>query len=278
MKFSQYAGIAIIPTFARIVLGVCFISVGWCQISESVAISSQKAERLRELGVEVKAVVSNEPVSLLDNWGQPIVFASYVQDPAKTQETPPVLKQQAPPPTEQEEASPDQDPGEDVEQDQQADEEQVETPPADIPEIEAPDPSITTTYSVKRFHIITLALAKKPALAPYASRIAFGAALTQLVGGTLLFMGLFSRLCALALLGVTCTAFYFHSLGYVMTTVNPLNLAKISDLDEFDRMARYLAFSVLSLGVLLTGPGPLSLDRLLFRREPDEEQDPLNLD
>ena len=116
---------------------------------------------------------------------------------------------------------------------------------------------------------------------PYVALIRIGAVLGMsffAAAGILLLIGLFSRLSALALFAVTCSAFYFHSLGHITSTVNPLNLATNSDLDQFNRMARYLAFSVLTLGVLLTGPGPLSLDRLLFRREPEEEADPLNLD
>jgi uncharacterized membrane protein YphA (DoxX/SURF4 family) len=91
------------------------------------------------------------------------------------------------------------------------------------------------------------------------------AAMTELVAGALLAIGLFSRLWGLALAVVMGVAFYLtswpalvavnYSLFALAADPNPLALAGLS---------LQSALFVLAFGIFLTGPGPVSLDRLLF--------------
>jgi uncharacterized membrane protein YphA (DoxX/SURF4 family) len=104
----------------------------------------------------------------------------------------------------------------------------------------------------------------------YSRLIAPAVALTEMIGGGLLLIGLFSRLWAFALVVAMSAAIYFVTLPFIAAIGNPLSLALEDNMDHFNRMARHMGFLVLALLVMLAGPGPVSLDRLLFRREPVE--------
>lgn len=267
MTFSQFAGTAIVPTFARLVLGVAFISLGWCRLTEWVEYPPGSIEQLQQLGVEIRTEPRNGETGAedgtamhLDHRGPRIVTASFIQDAGSQDQPPP----------ESESESETGDAGQDQGDTQPP---ATEEPPAEEQATEpAPQPAgeLDVIYRAQRMHAITLALDARGI--SYAKVIAMCVALTEMVGGLLLLIGLFSRLWAFALMCAMGMAFYFHTMGFMVDVGNPLNYAKMDNLDQFNHLTRHLSFFVLAMLVMLAGPGPLSLDRLLFRREPAEPE------
>jgi uncharacterized membrane protein YphA (DoxX/SURF4 family) len=95
---------------------------------------------------------------------------------------------------------------------------------------------------------------------PYPVPMAWAAAVTELLGAICLLVGLFTRLWGLALAGVMAVAFYLTSLEAVQATwVFGMNL------EQYTRFALQLALFALAFGLVLTGAGSLSLDRMMAR-------------
>jgi len=84
------------------------------------------------------------------------------------------------------------------------------------------------------------------------------AASTELVGGTLLLLGLFSRFAALALIGVMCVAYG--------TAEKEALMAIFSNPDKFLGADPFL-FLYASVLVFAFGPGKLSVDALIGREK-----------
>ena len=229
MSFSTFAGTAIVPTLSRIVLCAAFLPAGWNKVMDETTFSGDDAQRLIQLGV-----IDAEPQAHI-GLNRSIVPASF-QD---------------------EEAGDDQAPDESPEPQEQ---------PA-VPADEADTtPSEPATYTAKPLHVITLMLDKAGWPAPvWMARLA---AFTELVGGGLLFVGLFSRFWGLGLAIAMGVAFY-------LTSWNLLLDSHLFDLKvpDFNQMFTQTGLFVLAFGVFLTGAGPISLDRALFRKTVDENDD-----
>lgn len=128
------------------------------------------------------------------------------------------------------------------------------------------------SVQAKRLHTVTLAVHK--AGFSYPIVLAWIATFTELIGGALLLVGLFSRVWGLGLAIAMGVAFYLTSYA----TLLKLGLfALAADIESgyagFHSMYTQLALGVLALGIFLTGPGPVSLDRLLFRSNHHKDSD-----
>lgn len=106
---------------------------------------------------------------------------------------------------------------------------------------------------------------------PYPVAQAWLAAITELVGGGLLLVGFFSRIWAVGLSTAMGFAFALTSLP-ILKTVGPFDL----DVATFTKAAAQLALFTLSIGIVLTGPGGISIDHAVFSGEarPAREEDP----
>ena len=107
---------------------------------------------------------------------------------------------------------------------------------------------------------------------PYPVVQAWLVAITELVGGGLLLIGFFSRIWAVGLSVAMGFAFALTTLP-VLETVGPMDL----DTPAFTKAAAELALFTLSIGIVLTGPGALSIDQAVFgggARPGSEEADP----
>lgn len=82
----------------------------------------------------------------------------------------------------------------------------------------------------------------------------------EFLGGGLILIGLFSRLCALGLAAVMAGAIYTTSLAALQA--HPYIFGMPAEAKEMFTVQ--IALFVLAFGVLLTGPGGLSLDHALF--------------
>ncbi len=229
MSFSTFAGTAIVPTLSRIVLCAAFLPAGWNKVMDETTFSGDDAQRLIQLGV-----IDAEPQAHI-GLNRSIVPASFQDEAAGDDQAP----DESPEPQEQPAVTADE----------------AETTP-DEP----------GTYTAKPLHVITLMLDKAGWPAPvWMARLA---AFTELVGGGLLFVGLFSRFWGLGLAIAMGVAFY-------LTSWNLLLDSHLFDLKvpDFNRMFTQTGLFVLAFGVFLTGAGPISLDRALFRKTVDEDDD-----
>lgn len=81
---------------------------------------------------------------------------------------------------------------------------------------------------------------------------------TELVGGLLLMVGLFSRFASLALMGVMCVAY--------ATAERDSLMAIFSDPDKFTGATPFLFLFACTV-IFAFGPGPISLDALFFKKK-----------
>ncbi|MHC4106568.1 MAG: DoxX family protein [Planctomycetota bacterium] len=273
MSFSYGAARNFVPLLSRLVLAAAFVPAGWLKImGEERVFEGQDAQILKEMGVGQPVGATDELASLS---GLPVILASYQYQEVETgsvrpkqeeeeeeeaAEEPPVF----PPPAAEPEGPPaeEPDPG-------------IEEPPAQPPRVEviaqpepAPQPSGAEETPqggrVKAKRLYSVAVLLHNFGWPSAMRadlMAWAAAGTELVGGGLILIGLFSRLCGLGLAVVMGFAFYFTSLAAV-TTHGFLELP----IPDFNRVFTQLGLFVLAFGVMLTGAGGFSLDWLLFKR------------
>ena len=237
MTFSQFAGIAVVPTLARLVLAVVFIAAGWSKVFTESEFTADQGARLQKLGVSTVVVVESTPSVRADNNDEPNIVLASMRQNTTAPDTQPTAGA-------------------------------TTTAPAATAPV-----SISAKHRASRMHHITLMVENEGW--PYPIWMARLAAFTELVGGVLILVGLFSRLWGLGLACVMGVAFYLTSLPAIAKS-GPLSLAD----QEIASMNLQLSLFVLAFGILLTGPGPLSLDRLLFgRREPVPEtpREPIRL-
>lgn len=250
MTFSQYAGTAIVPTLARLVLAAVFVIAGWNKVFKDAEFTADQATTLRNLGVNVEPVVAPASAAIT---ASNFALASYRQDQSSPPATPPATPPASPP-----EASP-------------ATDSAAANPPV-VPTTTAPAAAGQTLppgmYKAQALHHVTLMLDANNF--PYPVWQARLAAFTELVGGAMLLLGLFSRIWGLGLSIAMGVAFYLVSnkMNNVLG-VDPRTLADTNPMAMATASLQVSLF-VLAFGILLTGAGPLSLDRMLFGGGGDE--------
>ncbi|MCI0365372.1 MAG: DoxX family protein [Phycisphaerales bacterium] len=134
----------------------------------------------------------------------------------------------------------------------------------EVPPFAGPTPvQVTSGGSHRAPGMYRIALMVDSAGWPAPVRVAQVAAFTELIGGALLLVGLFSRIWGLGLAISMGVAFYMVSVqmnGALRT--HPFEFAE--DVNAFHAMYCQLGLFVLAFGIFLTGPGKMSLDQLLF--------------
>lgn len=265
MTFSHYAGVAIVPTLSRIVLCAIFITAGFMKFKDT-DFTAEQAATLRTLGVSVSpkatpATPATSPTARRNHAGDvEFKLASFHQATGDAPTTAPETDSPA--------ASPEVPP--------QTPPAVSETPPSPSdPTTTAPTDTAGTAassavaggggggemFTASSMHHVTLMLHAKGWPRPVLQ--AWLAAMTELVAGALLAIGLFSRLWGFALAVVMGVAFY-------LTSWPALGAAHFSLFKLFENpmamstLEIQSALFVLAFGIFLTGPGPISLDRLLF--------------
>jgi len=257
MTFSQYAGTSLVPTLARLVLAAVFIPAGWNKVFKDADFTAEQATRLRSLGVNVEPATPKVVAYDGSQMGA-VQLASYRVQDAPPSDSPGSgsLRDPKPPegdaqtqPSTPPEAAPTQAPP--------ADQGTATTPP------NPSGPLPEGTYRAQGLHQVTLMLSENHF--PYPVWQARLAAFTELVGGSMLLLGLFSRIWGLGLSIAMGVAFYLVSMKMNgVFTMDPRAFAEIQHGAAFSTAALQLSLFVLAFGVFLTGPGPLSLDRMLF--------------
>jgi len=167
------------------------------------------------------------------------------------------------------------------------------------------DPAVGSDFPepvrVRRVHTLALLLhtSVNPALTPDSSPrpgllpswmgqgrtpvyLAWAAAITEILAGVLLLVGLVTRLSAFATLGIMVMAMWTTTVGPAAIQSSDAVLGFIPSADDpwapdaYKTLLWQFALACASLSVVLLGPGPLSVDRLIFRpkRDPYESAEP----
>lgn len=252
MRFSQTAGVAIVPTLARLVLAAAFIPVGFNKLFTTAEFDPGQAAILEHYGVKVTPAADDEVAAREAGVARHLLLQE-----AEIRADPPDEAASGAAPEGANEADP-----------TPAGRDSADSVP---PVIEPLAPGI---YQARAMHSITLLCHGAGWVTPGPQWMALVAALTELVGGALLLVGLFSRIWGLGLAIAMGVAFHLVSvrLNGVLTT-SPFAFAQ--DIPKFSTACAQLGLFVLAFGVCLTGPGPLSIDRFLAgRRESRGHADP----
>lgn len=260
MSFSQRAAYNIVPLLARLVLGAAFITAGLAKLGTQT-FEGESARLLDEL----RAPAAQPPTpGTPGSPGTPGTSGN--GDAALGFDRGFILRTVA---LRQDEAGA-QDEGE-QDAGEQGDDDTATQPPIITDPTRDPSngrtvltvPTLTTEG--RALHGIALLVAgSNEGLKPYAIYLAWAAALTELIGGGLLLIGLFARLWGLALAGVMAVAFYLTSLD-IVTQTWIIHLLP-DHTPQFNTVFNQLGLMVLAFGIFLTGAGALSLDRFIFGR------------
>ncbi|HMN94868.1 MAG TPA: DoxX family protein [Phycisphaerales bacterium] len=275
MRASQFLGLQVMPFFARALLAAIFIPMGWNKFFTIDEFHGDDAARLRQIGVGgganeggersggpglTSATIAPGGWSLLATAPPGGAGAATAPRRAPADEDAAADDVPAPPPVR---AAPGTSPPTDAEA--------PATPPAATPAPEVVVAPAPASLEARRLHHITLLIDRYGFRSP--SVWAHLAAATELVGGALLLIGLFSRIWGLGLAATMAVAFWttsYPAIAALPPTTALFDLAQ-PPYDTINRIAAQLGLGLLALLVAFAGPGGLSLDRLLFRRsEPDD--------
>ena len=219
MKFSQYAGTAIIPTLSRLVLALAFITVGFNKLTTDATFTAEQAEALREVGVTARSMTAAA------EGPRRIVPTRYPQG-EETAQTP---------------------------------EEVAGSPPQPEPAGEGDQIANRLAegqYTARKLYTVALSC-QKAGWGKYSFYLAWAAALTEFAGGILIFVGFLSRIWGLGLAIVMGTAIYLTTWSDYFITTGPFAAAQGGDgYLLFNHAFTQLGLGALALGVFLTGPGP----------------------
>jgi len=299
MSFSQGTASHVVPLVARLVLAAAFIPAGWGKLTHTAHFTPEEATTLRSLGVSVTDTATPEASRVhrvvLRHGGEPVDFgvtagssaelfeelATAVRDAGRASDQDDDAVEGgsgdvAPPPVLPPDRRRDRPNGSEVPA------QTGPTPPGPTPPGPTP-PGPTPPAPIDRGTILDDAAGPPPVLpAPPAGGSAMAlhrvtlmvhaegwplpvvqgwAAMTvELLGGALLLIGLFSRLWGLGLAVTMGVAFYLTSWPLLQDT----SLFALA-IPDYNRLFAQAGLFALAFGVLLTGPGAVSLDRLLFR-------------
>jgi uncharacterized membrane protein YphA (DoxX/SURF4 family) len=228
MTFSEYAGTSIVPTLSRLVLALVFITAGYNKVFRTADFNAEQATILKNMGVTVTpapAVTMAVPANPAVPGDVSIVPVSY-------------------------------------------------RPPQDQPTTAATTrPVVTNTlapgmYRAPAMYQIGLMIhnQKWPIQPVHEKWLTWAAAYTELIGGVMMFVGLLSRLWGLGLSAVMCVAFYMTSLQPPMEVHKHITDFFTWAMDPMHSTTLFMQLSmfVLAFGIVLTGAGPLSIDRMFF--------------
>jgi len=257
MNASQYAGTVIVPTLSRIVLCAAFFTAGWAKVFTNASYSPDEVKTLEKLGVDVRQTVA------LHDTSPGIIVASMPLTLIQDEPEQPAQDK----PTIGPETLPD-DVKDAAEEMLDLDDEEAIAPPPAPPTNQA---NSATGGDAQARALFKVAITLHNAGWQYAYWLAWAAAVVELVGGALLFVGLFSRVWGLGLAVTMALAFHIMSMDAFLD--QPFAIAQKMDDGGalFYQVYAQLALFVLAFGIFITGPGPLSLDRAIFRRSaPDD--------
>lgn len=259
-RMNILAGTTIVPLLARLVLAAAFITAGWNKLMHVQEFQGTDADALIERGVA--DIIQSVPQNSQPTAAVRFFAGAQATDEAQHDQTD--SAEEAPAPQNDPQAGGERDLAGNGNWD-------VPEPPADV--IEEDPVSGDRVLVGKRMHGVTLMLIERGWQGRTPIWLAWLLTFTELVGGALLLIGLFTRIWAAAIAVAIGVAFCFTSATALVELGGPFGVAAdmAGGYAAFHTMYAQLGLCVLALGVLLTGPGPVSLDRLIFRRRNEDE-------
>jgi uncharacterized membrane protein YphA (DoxX/SURF4 family) len=263
MSARHGSGSSIAPIFLRLCLGITFVWAGLGKVMNESAVSGDSAAVLANMGVIAPA---GKPTSMAEPEAIPTLMALAQEQPKEPAPKEPAAKE---PPASAPASAP-----------APASANQPHYTAADFPE----------PVKIKNVHFITMMVAKatvvptdekgEPAKMrllpaalgqrPWPVVLAWGAAITELVGGAMILVGLFTRFWALGLAVVMGVAMWLTQFGPAIQagTTQLLFLPQYPAKDLQAWMPLFWQFSLTcsALAVLCLGAGALSLDGLFFMK------------
>ncbi len=264
MSLSQGNASHLVPLLARILLAAAFIPQGWNKLTTTSTFSPAEAQTLRELGVAVQDI---DPTAWRSP-ASPMSVHPVVLLRRATTETLPLPRPtgaQVDPNDVDDAVAPDQDVI-------AAPAPIIVLPPADepVPQSAPSGDAVVVTGlagSATSMHRVTLMVHAEGWPLPVVQ--AWAATAVELLGGALILVGLFSRLWGIALAFTMGVAFWMTSWPVIEQHTWQRALFVMS-IPDYNRLIAQAGLFVLALGITLTGPGAVSIDRLLFRRVDDD--------
>jgi uncharacterized membrane protein YphA (DoxX/SURF4 family) len=250
MRFSRFAGVSIIPVIARLVLAAAFIPAGLHKIKDQSVFQGEMARVLTDLGI------GEQDVAMA---GATVRLVSMQEETGTGTDT---------------DTDADADADTDADTDAGADAGATEDGGAAGAGADTP----VVPVRARALHGVTALLVMGGWPAEWKPHwMAWLAGITELLGGVLLLVGFFSRIWGLGLATAMGFAFWLTSMSNLGEPGLFTMAAGIEGAQDpfamYNRLVGQLGLFVLAFGVLLTGPGPLSVDRLLFKRRGHEVQD-----
>jgi len=244
MALKTFAGTTFLPTIARLILCAAFLPQGWLKCFTTTEFSGEQANRLQQLGVAVTPVAPGAGNAPAFNLSSTTLAA-------------------------QDQAGGDDDAEESADENAQPQESTAQDTPADTRPTTPAEPRTVEARTVYK-----VALLVDAAGWPYPVVAAWLAGLTELIGGALLLVGLLSRVWGLGLCIAMGVAFYLVTLdgagnpplGNNLLSMSRLPFEFATNTSAYNTMFSQLGLFFCALLILMVGPGPLSLDRIILGR------------
>jgi len=243
MSFSHAAAAHVVPLLSRLAIAAVMIPLGWTDLTTTSTFTGEDAAWIARLEVAASSPssaastiawirqVTESPEGSPNTADTPATQAS---EPAES--TPPVSSPEAP--------------TEPVLPAAEA------TLPSSVMEVEL----VSSDEVVTARHLHRWSILFAEAGAPGSVPLAWTTALLEVIGGSLLVLGLVTRVW-----GVLYAALFASLIWILGIPYSAPNYLFGADVAAFESVAAGLGMLVLSLGLALTGGGFLSLDRAIFR-------------
>lgn len=247
MKFNQVAGTALVPLLSRIVLALAFTTVGFNKLftpTEMVvpADSVVASFAMQDAPAEDAAPADDEATETDAAAGPAFERVAFVQEaPAEVGAAVDAAADQAA----------------DI-VDQAAD--GTDQAVADVTGAEPAATAGDITVRVRSLHRITR-MCEEAGL-PQAKWLGWVAAVSEFLGGMFVLVGILTRFWSMGLAIAMGVAFYLTTMPTGVLEMMPQEYA--TNIPNYNRAMLQIALFAAAIGLVFTGPGPFSFDRLIF--------------
>ena len=251
MSFSHAAAAHVVPLLSRLAIAAVMIPLGWTDLTTTSTFTGEDAGLIDRLELaEPSASVAGRKVAWLRQAPESTEGAGTNSETSSSASSDPPAATSEEPTAPSAEVSPSA--------------AESTSPTASEVEPAASEGTVTARH----LHRWTVLFAEAGVPGPVP--LAWTTALLEVIGGSLLVLGLVTRVW-----GVLCATLFASLIWILGVPYTAPNYLFGADVAAFESVAAGLGMLVLSLGLALTGGGFLSLDRAIFRPRPTPAQTPV---
>lgn len=251
MSFSHSAAAHVVPLLSRLAIAAVMIPLGWTDLTTTSTFTGDDAGLIDRLELaEPSASVAGRKVAWLRQAPESTEGAGTNSETSSSSSSEPPAATSEEPTAPSAEVSPSA--------------AESTSPTASEVEPAASEGTVTARH----LHRWTVLFAEAGVPGPVP--LAWTTALLEVIGGSLLVLGLVTRVW-----GVLCATLFASLIWILGVPYTAPNYLFGADVAAFESVAAGLGMLVLSLGLALTGGGFLSLDRAIFRPRPTPAQTPV---